>query len=243
MAPTRNNSTSARYPAKEDDGNNHIVECTGPGMDGNGRIIWTNVWVPTLFSNNFFSGRPFLCGFCAIQELQKMRTSTVDDRSPIIQAESIEKYGRKENVRIFGVEEQSDEDVFAKVVGVAEKAGVTITASVVSTCHRLQGGGEGPKPLFAKFVRRDSKHQLMKHKKNLKETTIFVSDNLTPLRAKITLGLRSKDDVRGIVIQLEKFFELMHDNQMLVFDNLYKLQNWDNELFSNACSSFKKYSL
>ena len=44
-----------------------------------------------------------------------------------MEAESIEQYGRRENVRIFGVEEEPGEDVFAKVVSNAEKAGVSIT--------------------------------------------------------------------------------------------------------------------
>ena len=109
MAPTRNNSASAPNPANKDDGSNHLVECTGPGRDRNGCIIQTNVWVPTPIPKNFFA-RLFLCGFCAVEELQKMKTSTMDDRSPIIEADSIEQYGRRENVRIFGVEEEPDED-------------------------------------------------------------------------------------------------------------------------------------
>ena len=92
MAPTRNNSASAPNSAKKYDGSNHVVECTEPGMDGNGCIIWTNVWVPTLIPKNFFA-RPFLCGFCAVEELQKIKTSTVDDRSQFIEANSIEQYG------------------------------------------------------------------------------------------------------------------------------------------------------
>ena len=71
-------------------------------------------------------------------------------------------------MRIFGVEEGPDEDVFVKVVSVAEKAGVTITANDVSTCHRVPVGAKEPKPLNAKFVRRDTNHQLMKHNSNLK---------------------------------------------------------------------------
>ena len=172
-----------------------------------------------------------------------MKTSTVDDRSPIIEADRIEQYGRTENVRIFGVEEEPDEDVSAKVVSWTEKAGITITAHDISTCHRLPGGSKGPKPLIAKFFRRDTKHQLMKHKRSLKETSISVNDDLTPLRAKIIRDLRSKDDVRGVVIANEKIIVFMQDNQKLLFDNLYKLQKWDNELFSNACNGLKKYSL
>ena len=90
------------------------------------------------------------------------------------------------------------EDGDAKVVSVAEKAGVQITANDVSTCHRLPGGRSGSKPLIAKFVRRDTKHQLVKNKRNLKNTNIFVNDDLTPIRAKVTRELRKRDDVARV---------------------------------------------
>ena len=83
-------------------------------------------------------------------------------------------------MRIFGVEEEPGEDVFAKVVSVAQKTGVSKTKNDVGVCHRLPSGGIGHKPLIAKFVRRETNHHLMKNKRNLKNTNIFVNDNLTP---------------------------------------------------------------
>ena len=44
-----------------------------------------------------------------------------------------------ENVRISVVQQEPEEDAFAKVVLLAEKAGVTITPNVVSAYHRLLG--------------------------------------------------------------------------------------------------------
>ena len=193
-------------------------------------------------SQKFFA-RPFLCGFCAVEELQKMKNYSLDNRSPIIEADSIEHYGRRESVRIFGVEEELDEYVFANLINVAEKAVVTISANDVSTCHRLPDGSKGPKPLIDKFARRDTKHQLMKHKRNLKETSIYVNDDLTPLGAKINRDLRIKDNDRGFVTAIEKIIVFMRDNQELVFDNLHKLKKWVIELFSNDCNGLKKYSL
>ena len=55
------------------------------------------------------------------------------------------------------MEEEPGEDVFAKVVSVAEKA-FSITNNDVSICHRLPSGGTGPEPLTAKLVRRETKH-------------------------------------------------------------------------------------
>ena len=78
------------------------------------------------------------------------------------------------------MEEEPGEDVFAKVVSVAEKAGVSITKNDVCICHHLPGGDTGPKALIAKFLRRETNHQIRKNKRNLKNTNIFVNDDLTP---------------------------------------------------------------
>ena len=48
--PSRTNSTSAQNPTKKEESSNHLIECTGPGVDGNGCVIWTNIWVQTLIS-------------------------------------------------------------------------------------------------------------------------------------------------------------------------------------------------
>ena len=71
------------------------------------------------FPKNFFA-RPFLCGFSTVENLQKLKTHNLGDRSPIIKADSSEHYRRYENVRIFGIEDEPCEDVFTKVVNVAE---------------------------------------------------------------------------------------------------------------------------
>ena len=83
-----------------------------------------------------------------------IQCSAAGNLSPVIEADSIEQYQRRENLRIFGVEEEPGEDVFAKVVSVAEKAGMSITKIDVSICHRSPSGGTGPKPLIAKLERR-----------------------------------------------------------------------------------------
>ena len=240
MPSARNPSTSSTNRGKKEEGSNHLIEGAGRGVDGNEFVIWTNVWVPTQIPKNFFA-RPFLCGFCAIEGLNKASRCTTEDLALIIEADSIEQYGRRENVRIFGVQEEPGEDVYAKVVSVVEKAGVQITANDVSTCHRLPGGRSGPKPLKTKFVRCDTKHQLMKNKRNLKNTNIFVNDDLTPIRAKVTRELRKRDDVARVHTVNEKIIVLMQDNEKLVFENLYNLQKWDKELLASACKSGKNF--
>ena len=84
----------------------------------------------------------------------------------------------RENARINGVEEEPDEPSPGWLVWL-KKTGITITAKDASTCHRLTGGSKGPKPLKDKLVRQDTEHQLTKHKRNLKETSTFVNDDLS----------------------------------------------------------------
>ena len=136
-------------------------------------------------------------------------------------------------MRIYDVEEEPDEDVFAKVFSVAEKAGVTITAKFFGTCHRLQVRDKGPKLLIAKLVGLGSTNWWNK-KKTLRKTSIYENDDLTLLPATIASDLRSKNDVRGVVTENGKIIVIMQGYQKLVFNKLQMLQNLDTELFSNA---------
>ena len=92
---------------------------------------------------------PFLCGFCATSEVSELREKQSQDseQSPItgklsslFNADSIEQYGRRDNVRIFGVKEEADEDVYQKVVDVAMKVGHQISKTDISICHRVPSG-------------------------------------------------------------------------------------------------------
>ena len=114
----------------DEDGKNHLIECSGPGQDGNGCVAWVPVWLTTGLPKNF-SERHLLCGYCAFTEVEKLRKEThVDSKvqetrlSNLILSDANEQYGRRENVRLFGVEEQTGEDVNQQVVDVVEGRGV-----------------------------------------------------------------------------------------------------------------------
>ena len=81
----------------------------------------------------------------------------------------------------------------------------------------------------------------MKNKRNLKNTNIFVNDDLTPTRAKVTRKLRKRDDIARVRTVNEKINVLMQYNEKRVFENLYKLQKLDKELIASACKSVKKF--
>ena len=82
----------------------------------------------------------------------------------------------------------------------------------------------------------------MKNRRNLKNTNIFVNDDLTPLRSKVSRELRKRDSVRSVITVNEKIILFLNNDEKLVFDNLYKLQKWDAELLNCAYKSLRKYS-
>ena len=59
-----------------------------------------------------FMNRPFMCGFCAASEVSDLCEKQSQDSpitgklSSLFKADSNEQYGRRENVRIFGVKEE-----------------------------------------------------------------------------------------------------------------------------------------
>ena len=58
----------------------------------------------------------------------------------------------------------NDEDVTERVVEVAKDIEVTISKQHISVCHRLRSRNPGSRPIFAKFVRRETKFRFINTK-------------------------------------------------------------------------------
>ena len=128
--------------------------------------------------------RPFLCGYCAFTEVEKLRKEAHGDSkvqetrlSNLFLSDANEQYGRRENVRIFGVKEQTGEDVYQQVADVLKGTGFEMCKSDISVCHRLPARGQSGEPIFVKFVRRETKLALMKKKVvcDISQVGLFIS--------------------------------------------------------------------
>ena len=135
---------------EDDEGSSHLIECTGKGQNGQGCVAWVPTWLPKRIPKGFLN-RPFLCGFCAASEVSQLceKQSQVPEKSSIsvelsslFNADSNEQYGRRDNVRIFGVKEETNEDVYQKVIDVAEKTGYQISKTDFSVCYRVPSRNE-----------------------------------------------------------------------------------------------------
>ena len=111
----------------EEDSRNHLIECSGPGQNGNGCVAWVPAWHPTQLPKKF-TERPFPCGYCAFTEVEKLRKEAHGDSevqetrlSNLLPSDANEQNGRREIVKIIGVEEQTGEDVYQQVCGCGER--------------------------------------------------------------------------------------------------------------------------
>jgi len=110
------------------------------------------------------------------QQIQKLETTVkvgVDD---------MEQYSRRNNLRIFGVEEQANEDTDKLVIDLADKIGVHLEPYHIDRSHRIGKVGERPRPIIVKFVRYAERNALLTDKMNLKGTRVTIREDLTKLR-------------------------------------------------------------
>ena len=229
----------------DEDGKNHLIECSGPGQDGNGCVAWVPVWLPTRLPKNF-AERPFLCGYCAFTEVEKLRKEAhgyskgeKTRLSNLFLSDANEQYGRREEVRIFGVEDQTGEDFYQQVVDVVKGTGFEICKSDISVCHRLPAKGQSGKPIIVKFVRRKTKLALMKKESGLRHQSgrpIFINDDITRLRARLLKSLKEKPDVKAANMINEKIIVYQTNNDKVVFHTLHELYKWDPSLVMPVCT-------
>ncbi|KAK3920648.1 LINE-1 retrotransposable element ORF1 protein [Frankliniella fusca] len=126
-----------------------------------------------------------------IQELEARLDSKVDE---------LEQYGRRNNLRIFGVKEREGECTDDIVLTVASKMDVTFDRSVIDRSHRIgaKGSENRPRPIIVKFVSYAHRSQMFRAKKNLKGSNITVREDLTRERLKVLKGAASAYGVKKV---------------------------------------------
>ena len=75
---------------------------------------------------------------------------------------------RRDNIRVYGIEETADECTNTIIVKLAHDMGVEISEQELSVSHRLGRKTGKPRHIIAKFVRRDTKTKMIRSKKELR---------------------------------------------------------------------------
>ena len=124
-------------------------------------------------------------------------------QSQLFELERLQQYSRRENIRVYGIDETADECTNTIIVKLAYDMGVAISEQELS--HRLgRKTGNKPRPIIAKFVRRDSKTKMMQSKKELRGLTgyrnVFLNDDLTTLRSRLVYELKRDESIKSVWI-------------------------------------------
>ena len=113
---------------KDEEGSTHLFECTERGQDGKICVVWIPKWLPKRIPRDF-TNRPFVWRFCAATEDAELRTTAATPKDSAISTkltspfnvDSNNQHDRWDNVRIFGVYEEADEDVCQKLFDVTAR--------------------------------------------------------------------------------------------------------------------------
>lgn len=96
-----------------------------------------------------------------------------------------EQYSRRNNIRVFGIQESESEDTDQIVLDLAAKLGVPLVKQQIDRSHRVGRMGPKPRPIIVKLVSYAQRRALFMAKKSLKGTGTFVCEDLTKTRREL----------------------------------------------------------
>ena len=110
--------------------------------------------------------------------------------------ESLEMYGRRNGVRIFGIKESEHENTDEIVIQLAEEMGVDVDSTKLGRSHRVGKKQQGKdRAIIAKFIGHNVKVAYMKGKKNLRDIkhrkNVYINEDLTQKRSGWLLKART----------------------------------------------------
>lgn len=133
-----------------------------------------------------------------IKELRTMVQEGLDER---------EQYSRRNNLRIFGVQETENEDTNELVIRVAKRVNVTLSVLDIDRSHRVgkvTAGGK-PRAIIVKFVSYASRSAIFQAKKLLRNSGVTIREDLTKCRlqllknAGIAYSIKNVWSVDGVI--------------------------------------------
>lgn len=115
----------------------------------------------------------------AIRKKIKSLKSSTDRR-----IDELEQYGRRNNLRIRGIEETTGENVNKIIMDTAKKIGARIDESCIDRAHRVgRPGNDKPRPIIVKFTSYAHRREMWINKKSLRGSTTSMTEDLTRTRA------------------------------------------------------------
>ena len=122
--------------------------------------------------------------------------------------DNLEQYGRRENLRIHNIPEPltNIEDGEEKVLKLAEALKINLSSIEIQRAHRLgkKKTNMKPRPIIVRFQSYKKRSEFLYRKSNLKNHeefhSAFISEDLTPTRAKLLRYLKEECDNNFVLI-------------------------------------------
>ena len=120
------------------------------------------------------------------------------------ETDRLQQYSRRESIRINGICDgvgDSEDDIVDFITEVGNKIDVPLKRDDISVAHHVGKSQHGSRPVLAKFISRNTRDKLVKNRKKLKdltEHTIYINDDLTPLRAKLFSYGKKLENVKRV---------------------------------------------
>ena len=147
------------------------------------------------------------------------------------EAEIVESYTRRENIRIIGVAsdtgtQESNEETANKVIKIANEIGSSVNKQDISVAHRLPGRGT-TKPIIVRFCRRTAKIDILKKKRQLNETEgmkeVKIFEDLTKARLNFLKLMKTDERIASAWSREGNiFFQYRNDNYTNKITGLYE---------------------
>ncbi len=149
------------------------------------------------------------------------------------ETDKLEQYQRKDNLCIYGLEEENEETedvVEAKVIELAADMGVTLVSDNISVAHRLgkPQASNRSRPVIVRFCHRKKRNEMLKKRAELKkkQRKVFVNEDLTPMRVAMFKIVKEQPNVKSVTTRDGKILVWLTDKNRPVEihtpDDLFK---------------------
>lgn len=111
------------------------------------------------------------------------------------QLDDLQQYQRRNNIRIFGLEERAGEDTDQLVLKVASDIGADITLADLDRTHRVGPkvpGNTRPRPIICKFVSYAKRREVFSKKRQLRGSGVTIREDLTTARLELLKSAANK---------------------------------------------------
>lgn len=150
------------------------------------------------------------------------------------ETDKLEQYQRKDNLCIYGLEEENDETeevVEAKIIELAADMGVTLVSDNISIAHRLgkPQASNRSRPIIVRFCHRKKRNEMLKKRVELKnkQRKVFVNEDLTPMRVSMLKVVKEQPNVKNATTRDGKILVWLTDKERPVEiytpDDLFKV--------------------